>query len=273
MLRRQGIYWAVLLCSLCAASGLRGWLPPGLAVRALPRRSVLSETMTDNVVVETVKLMAVFNTDALNISASQPFGKVVNSVQEARDEVLSLVKATGTPLAEFERFRLDYLAKYLESKHVPIHTGQFLSLAIGGEWHCQYTNALLSRADETLRCRVTQYVEPGANHSHGSIVNRVYWKVEREKDSGQGQLEVRCRYTVNPKGTLSVSLEEHILNIDELPNDPEEVLMTIQRTIPFEFFDPDGAVLQTAYVDPSLRITRVAGAHFRNLFEVFTKES
>ena len=271
MLRRQGLYWAVLLYSLCAVSGLRGWLAPGLAVRAHPLRSTQTE---NNEVMETVKLVAVFNTDALNISASRPFGAVVNSVQEARDEVLSLVKSTtSTPLVEFERFRLDYLVKYLESKHVPIHTGQFLSLAIGGEWHCQYTNALLSRADETLRCQVTQQFEPGANHSHGSIVNRVFWKVEREKDAGRGQLEVRCRYTVNPKGTLSVSLEEHILNIDELPNDPEEVLMTIQRTIPFEFFDPDGAVLQTAYVDPSLRITRVAGPHFRNLYEIFTKES
>jgi len=206
----------------------------------------------------------------LNITATNPFGAPAASLKEARDEIMSIVE-TSEPLSEFERFRLDYLVKYLEATHVPIHTGPFLSLAIGGTWICKYTNALLPRADPTLSTVVTQNIIPASNHTHGILTNRVAWNVERPDDTASGVLEIHCKYTVNSKGGLILSLDEHVLSINKLPLDPEEIVMTMQRTIPFEFFDPDGAVLRTTFVDPSIRIARISGPIFVGLFEVHVR--
>ena len=216
---------------------------------------------------ERPKYVAVFQTGALNISATNPFGAPVESLTAARDELLSIVGSLEG-LTEFERFRVDYLVKYLEATHVPIHTAQFLSLALGGSWRLAYSNAILSRADPSLRHNITQHISPAGNYTYGELSNRVTWQLDRPDDQGCGQLEVRCKYALDPKGGLSVTLDEHVLSVDRLPLDAEEVVMTMQRSIPFEFFDPDGAVLRTSFVDPSLRITRVSGPVFHQLFEI-----
>lgn len=217
------------------------------------------------------KFVPIFTSGALNISATNPFGTLVASRDAAKSELISIIQNKAEPLVEFERFRIEYLTKYLESTHVPIQTGAFLSLAMGGTWTSEYTNALLPRADTTIACKIKQVISPGANHSYGFLCNKVAWAVQRENDAGSGELQVHSSYTVGPRGALSVSLVEHVLNIDKLPQDPEEVIMTLQRTIPFQYFDPDQITITTTYVDPHLRISRIFGPMFNSVFEIYCR--
>ena len=295
------LWTALLLVLVCLVPTVRGWVPrlrAGSSISrssssrsrhwrgaTLPKPSLLvlraeteAETEIDAADVSETprRVVGVFNTGALNISSSNPFGAPCSSVQQAKDELISVVLSsmspTPSPLSEFERFRIDYLVKYLEATHVPIQTGQFLSLALGGEWSLAYSNALLPRADPSLITSVTQEIAPAANNSHGHLVNKISWRLDRATgDAGSGVLEVRCDYAVSTKGALNVALQEHVLSIEQLPLDAEEVIMTMQRCVPFQTFDPDGAAMQTTFVDPWLRVTRISGELFHNLFEIHTR--
>ena len=214
-----------------------------------------------------------FTAGGLNITARTPFGSPCASIEAAKEEIRALLLQPPSSVTDFERFRLDYLVKYLEATHVPIHTGQFLSLALGGTWTLKYSNVILSRPDASLTHQISQLITPAANHSHGTLINRISWNLDRPNDVGSGVLEVHCSYTVSSKGGLALSLQDHVLNIEQLPQDAEEVVMTMQRTIPFQLFDPDGATTSTTYVDPWMRISRVTGPIFRELFEVYFRES
>ena len=89
-----------------------------------------------------------FTAGGLNITARTPFGSPCASIEAAKEEIRALLLQPPSSVTDFERFRLDYLVKYLEATHVPIHTGQFLSLALGGSWTLKYSNVILSRPEE-----------------------------------------------------------------------------------------------------------------------------
>ena len=56
---------------------------------------------------------------------------------------------------------------------------------------------------------------------------------------------VKCEYLFNTKGDLDVTLVEHVLiPKNESPKDIEDLIMSIQRSIPFESFDPDNIRMQ-----------------------------
>lgn len=227
----------------------------------------VEEVEEEEEVVMPRKYVAVFSTAALNITAS-PFGGKVASREEAKRELLQMLVEDKSGGEDFSRFRIDYLVKYLESTHAPIHTAPFLSLALGGAWQCIYTNALLSRADPTLLTTIVQEVMPATNNTGGVISNKIQWRLEREGDAGRGELRVNSIYTLTPQGALSVSLLEHVLDIDTPPLSSEAVVMDLQRSIPFQFFDPDDSSIQVTYVDPDVRVSRISGPIFVNLFEI-----
>ena len=85
---------------------------------------------------------------------------------------------------------------------------------------------------------------------------------------------------MNERGAMHVSLEEHILTPEIFPGAPdgsdlnekcEELLMAIQTSIPFEMFDPDDTLVGTSFIDPQLRIARVVGDKYPNIYNVFLR--
>lgn len=223
------------------------------------------------------KFVAVFNPVALNISASNPFGTKATSREDAKRELQTIIasreSACASTSAEFDRFRLDYLVKYLESTHVPIQTAPFLSLAIGGEWVCRYTNALLPHSDHTIRWKIFQEIMPASNHTAGIVSNRIQWSLDRKNDPGRGELCVQSTYTLSPKGALTLSLVEHVLDIEELPLDSAEVISTLQRTVPFQFFDPNRTTVHHTFIAPDIRISRISGPVVVNMYEIHERVS
>ena len=58
---------------------------------------------------------------------------------------------------------------------------------------------------------------------------------------------MRTNYELDTRGIMLCSSAEHVLAPDtEAPSDVTAFLMAMQRTIPFEFFDPSGSELYTA---------------------------
>ena len=135
-------------------------------------------------------------------------------------------------------------------------------------------------------------VSPNPDNSGiGSIENKIFWRQylssTEDRDNlldvfsgssddmlSSGELLVRSRYTITTKGQLSISLDEHVLMPlgDKLPEDPQELVMSMQRTVPFDFFDPDEATFSITYLDPELKIVRVAGKKFVGVVNLFIKK-
>ena len=60
-----------------------------------------------------------------------------------------------------------------------------------------------------------------------------------------GDMIVNSTYTITPKGGLLLDLKEHILLPTVVPLDVEGLIMSIQKSVPFDFFDPSETTLQT----------------------------
>jgi len=227
------------------------------------------------------KYVSVFRT-GLNITASNPIGAPCSGQDEAREELLDILNTEG----EFalrtsdSRFRIEYLVQYLESFHQPIMTGSFLSLVLGGTWALRYSNVQLPRADESFSAEIAQKIKfSPSNPTQGVVKNRVRWElIERNGDDANsvdqvaaGDLIVSSSFTVTPKGALFTSLDEHVVLPKTLPKDFEHLLASVQRSIPFQFFDNDACDLATTYVDPLLRITRVMGPIYNGVYDIYTR--
>ena len=196
---------------------------------------------------QTRRTVPVVNTAGMNISASNFFGKQVLSTAECKRELIGLLRDEIEIEAEFLAYRLEYLTKYLEYKYIPIQTTPFLNFALSGEWAMLYSNILTPRADETLEFKICQEIKPNEDDgSHrGTLNNIIKWKLNRVDDQSSGDLVVNCQYLFNTKGDLDVALVEHILMpTNESPKDVEDLIMSIQRSVPFESFDPNDIRIQ-----------------------------
>lgn len=94
----------------------------------------------------------IVNSAELKITSSNPFGLQVVNIEAARKELLNIITSTSErwEADKFKHYRIEYLIKYLESKYMPIHTTQFLSLAMNGDWDHAYTNVLTPYANKAL---------------------------------------------------------------------------------------------------------------------------
>ena len=54
---------------------------------------------------------------------------------------------------------------------------------------------------------------------------------------------VECNYELNSKGSFEVKDLDHALFPDILPVDVELLINSLQRSIPFELFDPSGTTI------------------------------
>jgi hypothetical protein len=239
------------------------------------------------------KTIAVFHPAELNISHTNPFGEEVRSLGDAAAELKHLVTDRRVELAgsDFLKCRIEYLVKVLKQNYVPSFTVEFMNLAMSGDWSHQYSNVLLRRADASLNYRIVQRIIPEDskigesdgksseriletnNNAIGKVINEVKWNVVDNHDQVNiGELSVHSNYTINSKGSLGLSLQEHIMNVEKLTLDPTDLVMAIQRSIPFQFFDPTDSMTQNVYIDPDLRITETLGPIFAGVYDIFVRD-
>lgn len=216
------------------------------------------------------------------ISVDNPFGNPASGIAEALKEILELTGSSKIGLPEPQvGYRLDYLIKFIESKYVPVHTKEFFSLTHSGKWNLIYSSSLAPKADDRLSFAVDQMIIPDESHTHGTICNRIHWRLKQEQDDACGILEVDCAYKLSPKGAMQVSIKEHVLSPDVFPNvsgltidkSCEILLELIQTSVPYETFDPDDTTISTSFLDPAIRVSRVLGLKYPNVINVFKRIS
>lgn len=251
--------------------------PPKEPSSTVPIEEVGDETDDDH---DFKGFVPTINTANLDISMSNPFGPAVLSVSECRKELLSILrKEIVMDEQQFYHARVEYLTKVLEGTFVPAQTIPFLQLILAGDWYLAYSNVLIPRADPTLEVSVQQEIQPlgmgGDNEAgHGEIRNRIMWKLNRPNDQTFGDFVAECQYQITTKGDLDVTLKEHfLLPNDEIPQDPEDLVMSLQRSVPFEAFDPDQILIKNTYIHPELRICRINGNKFDNVVNIYWKSS
>jgi hypothetical protein len=76
--------------------------------------------------------------------------------------------------------------------------------------------------------------------SQGRCQHTVDWTFEEEPDHhrSKGQFIIESQYGINSKGSIELRDVEHSLIPEDMPNDYEAVVLSLQRSIPFEIFDP-----------------------------------
>lgn len=309
----------VLLCGVCSVQSISLKKFPTNSCRKA-HGSLLRSSVIDDVIVKEEDAITSFlprrtipivNTASMNISAANFFGRQVLSTAECKRELIGLLSKTIEIEEEFLDYRVEYLTKYLEYKYIPIQTIPFLNFALSGNWDMLYSNALVTRADKTLDYTISQEIiaDEGEGSATGILNNIVKWELKSTDCSYLGDLVVNCKYLFNTKGDLDVSLQEHLLMPNgNAPQDVEELIMSIQRSIPFESFDPDDIRIKNTvgrnsectdniflivifydffylylsthrlsffplqYVDPDIRISRITGEKFENIVNVFVKK-
>jgi len=135
---------------------------------------------------------------------------------------------------------LDSAVRNLESQYMamPIQTSQFLNFAISGKWQLLHSSFPTPKADNTIIFDINQTIKP-IDGIDGELNNIINWKLNREDDDSYGKLTVECSYKMTSKGGLEITLKDHTLNVEKIPKNVQELLTTMQRTVPFEFFDPN----------------------------------
>jgi hypothetical protein len=71
------------------------------------------------------------------------------------------------------------------------------------------------------------------------------WEWNESLNLADGDLNVNCRYEMNSHGAMLIELAEHILVPRTQPSNYEELLLSIQRSVPFQYFDPSETVMIT----------------------------
>ncbi|RYG64626.1 hypothetical protein EON64_13590 [archaeon] len=177
------------------------------------------------------------------ISVENPVGPVVRSLCVARDELLHLIKA-DVALSVQQHMRIEYLSKVLEKCHIPIQTVPFYNLATQGCWRQVYSNVLLRKPVPQMRCNLTQTILPAEAASlSGSLVNSVFYSYDVPGvQVYTGKLDVQCEYACNSRGEVQVTLQGHVMLADDhVPEDTEGFLLDLQRSVPYDTFDPSNS--------------------------------
>ena len=171
------------------------------------------------------------------ISEIQP--KENENINTARAELLLLV-SNSVPLSFDQHIRLEYLVKRVESSFTPVQTIPFLKLALCGTWCKKYTNVVTPLAASNFNYSILQCV-------HDQLIEeRIVWTYE-EKNSLQsifsdGILTATSSYEINSKGQLLLSLLNHTLSTERMPQNITNLIDDLQSSVPLESFDPDETI-------------------------------
>lgn len=214
------------------------------------------------------------NENASIMDSTPTLKSSMNEIGSVVQELISLCSYNSLNIFNSEEnVKIESLINFLESKFSPIMTTPFLNLVVSGEWNLLYSNTATKKEYKNLELNITQVLTPLTSDSfNGSLVNKIVWRLKNSVDFiiGTGDFIVRSNYTVTPKGSLEVRLYEHILKPVIVPDDIEALVISIQRSVPIELFDPDETIFYNTYVDPKLRITRVVGSKWSKV-NIFVK--
>jgi len=166
-----------------------------------------------------------------------------------------------------QQLRVEYLIKYLESVFVPIQTVPFLNLAMEGHWRKVYSNLITPHASASMQCELYQTIQCKNNEytcEHGVVIDKVAWWYDEyiysdrrtvvdsfptganvSRVESHGTLSVYSNYSINSKGELDLTLSEHVLHADALPRDLDRFFLDLQRSVPFDSFDPNATCHKT----------------------------
>ena len=204
------------------------------------------------------------------ISPTEPFGVPVSTLKETCHGILSLLDAGVCDPPE--HFRLTYLISMLEKSFTPIQTIEFFNFASKGKWELMYSNIITSYStlDEGFEFKITQNIESGLDPSKGTLINHINYSFDKNLD---GILSIHNDYEMNTKGDLQLSLDEHIMTPLTKTNtdDAQMIVENLQKSIPFDIFDPNDCVLSTTYLDSKLRVVRMNGGKLPNTFSIWVK--
>ena len=223
-------------------------------------------------------ILPIFNRNIVHITVDHPYGALVQSKSAAVSELLHLLTTINTTTIDnssnggmqhgdsmdikHQQLRVEYLIKYLESVFVPIQTIPFLNFALVGDWRKIHSNLATPHASPNMRCEMFQTIQCKDNEytcEHGVIIDKVVWRYDEygpaatdpggssdtlqdtryDKIESHGTLSVHSKYGINSRGELDLSLQEHVLHAEVLPKDLDRFFVDLQRTVPFDSFDPN----------------------------------
>jgi len=229
-------------------------------------------------------ILPIVSRNKVQVSADHPFGERSSSKTAAVGELLDLLTGGNHnssihqmhdygSLEVHQQLRVEYLIKYLESVFVPIQTIPFLNLAMVGQWRKVYSNLATPYASTSMQCELYQTIQCKDNEyacEHGVVIDKVAWRYDeymydptsdersvaftflhkgRNTSSNivksHGTLSVHSNYSINSKGELDLTLREHVLHAEVLPRDLDQFFVDLQRSIPFDSFDPNATCHRT----------------------------
>lgn len=100
-----------------------------------------------------------------------------------------------------------------------------------------------------------------------------YQPMENLPINSYGDFHVKCNFEINSRGGFFVTITDMLCLPVETPHDFQELVTSIQRTIPFESFDPDQTTVAHTYISPVLRVSRISGDKYSKVLNVFVRET
>lgn len=195
------------------------------------------------------------------------------------DEVKArLIDLLPRMTGKVEEFReIENYVNALEDKYVPVQTLGFLNMAMSGEWQLLFSTNRLGVPNTKLRLRELKQCIV-TNDLKGSLTNVARWDLAEGDEAGvfdaSGTFAVKCSYAINQGARMSVSLDDHVLELakgSKVPSDVSGLVGMLHRAMPTELFDPDDSAMDTTYLDAELRITRLTGSTFEGFRNIFVR--
>lgn len=230
-----------------------------------PRRNLIHAVVATRQEVREVGREPMASTSPLDPDHDSPSSEAHNITNVAETKA-SLLKLIPMIRSDEDHAEVERLAKVLESTYSPINSIGFLNLVLQGSWDFLHTTSPLPLVDPRLRLRrLAQLVQPSTDEAgSGNITLEAIWQFSEGSQPCIGLFTVRCPYKVTTSGDVKLenaTEPEYILEPREGPklNNPQELVVLLQRAIPREMFEPEGATQHIAFMDDSLRITYVFG--------------
>jgi len=220
----------------------------------------------------------------------------------ARKRLVELATSAMTPPAsETERELLAALVTSLQGQGQRPLTDLFADLALGGDWGLIYSptahggtplppsaggppppaadgSVTMANGGQVTFGRIGQSVASDKR----LFANYAEWTLALDGAEYTGVMLILCGYRYGPTG-WEVQLLEHQLrpgrdkeagsSTPAFPTDVEGLVQVLTRTLPREFFDPDGARVGLAYVDPTLRLDLYGDTRYGGVRNVFVRRS
>lgn len=266
------ILFLVLLLSLCL--GFQAFLsaPKTYRTRTV-RRAVEIGDVEEVQEQDKRKLkLPIINTSMFEISLEQPFGEAIKSPIKAKEELIQIVSQPVDSLDQ--HFRIKYLIQVLQATYIPIQTIPFLLLALSGTWKKCYSNMNTYKAVPSLEYEIYQNLTSNSINE-GEYIENIKWKYLEPHGQNNfescGNFKIISKYELTPKGHLFVTLKDHILLPEVVPKDIEQFINDVQRSVPFESFDPNECSVEVLYVDPDLKITKLSGEKYYDVYNIYQR--